>query len=547
MFSKIYDYDASILDLVQDNDVVAISGFNMATTPEYLINQLYGRYQRSGHPKNLFIISDALPAVPGRALDYVAKRLYEDQNQDFLKGSLMPFLGFSPWFQKLVGDNRIECYGWPIGITAYWFREMASGRPGLLTKIGLDTFLDPRKDDAALNEISKSRSSCKVEIIGLDGEDYLLYKAPKPSIALIRASLADEMGNVSLKEEGIRGTVLSIAQATKARPIQGKVVCQVRWITKSGTINPRDVDIPFPLIDHIVISPAEYHWQTGSIAYDPRLSSEIVSPSNLNVNTIINTNQMEMYEKVIARRVTLEFINLIQQKKGRVLINLGIGIPAFISSITHEENITDILVSVIESGPWGGVALLGNDFGLAMGSFALSTIPDMFSNFEGGIIDAASLGFLQIDKFGNVNPSMLPSRLFGAGGFPVIAGGVSKIYFAGAFTGGKKEIDVCKNRIKIIQDGPITKFVENVYKISFSGYQAAKSGQEIMYVTERAVFRLDKNELILEEIAPGIDIEKDVLSHMNFKPKLSTEIKEMDGRLFGKPPMNIRNDLKDFF
>ena len=229
------------------------------------------------------------------------------------------------------------------------------------------------------------------------------------------------------------------------------------------------------------------------------------------------------------------------------MINLGIGIPAFISSITHEENITDILVSVIESGPWGGVALLGNDFGLAMGSFALSTIPDMFSNFEGGIIDAASLGFLQIDKFGNVNPSMLPSRLFGAGGFPVIAGGVSKIYFAGAFTGGKKEIDVCKNRIKIIQDGPITKFVENVYKISFSGYQAAKSGQEIMYVTERAVFRLDKNELILEEIAPGIDIEKDVLSHMNFKPKLSTEIKEMDGRLFGKPPMNIRNDLKDFF
>ena len=547
MFSKTYDNDASILDHIQDNDVVAISGFNMATTPEYLINQLYSRYQRSGHPKNLFIISDALPAVPERALDYIAKQLCENEDQKFLRGSLMPFLGFSPWFQKLVIDNRIECYGWPIGITAYWFREIASGRPGLLTKIGLDTFLDPRKDDAALNELSRSRSSCKVEIIKIDDEEYLFYKAPKPNFALIRASFADEMGNVSMKEEGIRGTVLSIAQATKARPSDGKVICQVRWITKSGTINPRDVDIPFPLIDHIVISPSEYHWQTGSIAYDPRLSSEIVSPSNLSMNSIINMNPMEMYEKVIARRVTLEFINIIKQKKEQVLINLGIGIPAFISSVTYEENIADVLVSVIESGPWGGVALSGNDFGLAMSSFALSTIPDMFSNFEGGIIDAASLGFLQIDKFGNVNPSMLPNRLFGAGGFPVIAGGVSKIYFAGAFTGGKKEINVSDNGIKILRDGKITKFVENVYKISFSGNQAAKCGQEIMYVTERAVFRLDKNELVLEEIAPGIDIEKDVLSKMNFKPKLSKEIKEMDIRLFGKSPMNIKNDLKDFF
>jgi propionate CoA-transferase len=541
MFPKIDD--ASVLDHIQDNDTLAISGFNMATTPEYLINQLYDRYQRSGHPNNLFIISDALPAVPGRALDYVAKQLFNDKNQDFLKGSLMPFLGFSPWFQKLVIDNRIECYGWPIGITAYWFREIASGRPGLLTKIGLDTFLDPRKDDAALNDLGKFHSSCKVEIIKIDDQDYLFYKAPKPNFALIRASFADEMGNISLKEEGIRGTVLSIAQATKAKPTHGKVVCQVRWITKSGTINPRDVDIPFPLIDHIVISPAKYHWQTGSIAYDPRISNEIVSPPNLNLD---NTNQIEMYEKVIARRVTLEFINLIRQKKAPVLINLGIGIPALISSVTAEENIMDVLVSVIESGPWGGVALSGNDFGLAMGSFALSTIPDMFSNFEGGIIDAASLGFLQIDKFGNVNPSMLPDRIFGTGGFPVIAGGVSKIYFAGSFTGGKKEINVTENGIKILFDGPITKFVENVYKISFSGYQAAKCGQEIMYVTERAVFRLDKNELVLEEIAPGIDIEKDILSRMNFKPQISNEIKEMDIRLFGMSPMNIKNDLVDF-
>ena len=538
--------DVSILECVKDNDTVAISGFNMATTPEFLINGLYKRYQREGHPKNIFIISDALPAVPGKALDYVAENLYKDPNQDFLRGSLMPFLGFSPWLQKLVIDNRIECYGWPIGITAYWFREIASGRPGLLTKIGLNTFLDPRNDDAALNELGKSNLSCNIELLSIDNEDYLLYKAPKPNCALIRTSIADEMGNLSTQEEGIRGTVLSIAQATKARPNQGKVISQVRWITKAGTINPRHVDVPFPLVDHIVISPIEYHWQTGSVAYDPRLSNQIVSPMHNNLDASIPLEQPKEYERVIARRVALEFINLFTKKQAPVLVNLGIGIPALISSVAAEENIMNVIITVIESGPWGGVALSGNDFGLAMGAFALSTMPDMFSNFEGGIIDAASLGFLQIDRFGNVNPSMLPNRLFGTGGFPVIAGGVSKIYFAGSFMGGKNIIDVKENGIKILQDGPITKFVQDVYKISFSSYQASKYGQEIMYVTERAVFKLNGTELVLVETAPGIDIDKDILEKMEFKPQMAKEIKEMDKRIFSKSAMNIKRDLEIF-
>src|SRR6476659_868183 len=302
--------DTSILNQIKDNDTVAISGFNMATTPEYLIYELYKKYEDQGHPKNIFIVSDTLPAVPGRALDNVAEKLFEESNQDFLRGALMPFLGFSPWFQKLVIDNNIECYGWPIGITAYWFREIASGRPGLLTKIGLNTFLDPRNDDAALNELGKSKQSCNIELLNIDNEDYLLYKAPKPNCALIRTSIADEMGNLSTQEEGIRGTVLSIAQATKARPNPGKVISQVRWITKAGTINPRHVDVPFPLVDHIVISPIEYHWQTGSVAYDPRLSNEIVSPMFNHFDSNIPQEQTKEYEKVIARRVALEFISL---------------------------------------------------------------------------------------------------------------------------------------------------------------------------------------------------------------------------------------------
>ena len=215
---------STILSRINDNSVISISGFNMAITPEYLLNELYQNYVKEGHPKNIFIISDALPAIPGRGLDKIAENLYRDTSQDFLSGTLMPFLGFSPWLQKMVTDNRIEYYGWPIGITAYWFREIASGRPGLITKIGIDTFLDPRQDGAALNELGKKMATCKVSLINVGGTECLLYQAPKPHFAFIRASTSDENGNLSMEEEGIRGSVLSIAQAAKARPNQGQVI-----------------------------------------------------------------------------------------------------------------------------------------------------------------------------------------------------------------------------------------------------------------------------------------------------------------------------------
>jgi len=544
MFSKIVDVSTSVSD-VKDGSIVAISGFNMATTPEYLILELYKLYSQQGHPRNIFIISDALPAVPGRALDQIAESLYKEPNQEFLKGALMPFLGFSPWLQKLVTDNRIECYGWPIGVTAYWFREIASGRPGLLTKIGVDTFLDPRQDSAALNELAKKNASCHVSVIDIDGEDYLLYQAPKPNYAMIRASVSDEIGNLSLQDEGMRGTVLSIAQAAKAGGSnQGKVIAQVRWMTKSGTINPRDVDVPGPLVNYIVVSPKEYHWQCGSIEYDPRLSYKIIPPAteNLLVGGIPKIS-LEGHKKVIARRILLELIRLFETKQSPVLVNLGIGIPALISLVAAEENVTDFIITVLESGPWGGLALAGNDFGLAVSPFALSTMPDVFSNFEGGIIDAASLGFLEVDKKGNVNPSMLPNRIFGPGGFPVIAGGVSRIYFAGSFMGGRSEIAISDNKIRILHDGTIPKFIESVYKIVFSGHQAIKYGQEIMYITERAVFRLTERGLVLEEIAPGIDLNKDVISKMSFAPIIGNFIKEMDTRIFSEGKMEIRDEV----
>ena len=532
----------SVFSRIRDNCVVAISGFNLATTPEYLISEVYRHYNQFGHPKNIFIVSDALPATPHRALDLIAESIYKDQSQEFLRGMLMPFLGFSPWLQKLATDDRIEFYGWPIGITAYWFREIASGRPGLITKIGIGTYLDPRNEGGALNPSATKKMSCKVSVINIEDNEYLLYRAPKPDFAFIRGSTADENGNLSMEDEGIRGTVLGIAQATKARPNQGTVFAQTRWLTRNFTINPRDVDVPGPLIDHVIISPKEYHWQSGTIEYDPRISYKTVPLVTEDLVEDIITKPIAQFEKAIARRILIELIKLFKEKGSPVLVNLGIGIPAIVSSVAAEENLTEYIITTIESGPWGGIALSGTNFGQAISPFALSTMPDMFSNFEGGIIDVASLGFLQVDRLGNVNPSILADRIYGPGGFPVIAGGAPKTYFAGSFTAGQKKIEVVNGKLSILSDGS-PKFVENVYKVIFSGPQAIKYEKEILYITERAVFRLDETGLTLEEISPGVDIDKDIISRMEFSPTISSSLKQMDDRLFKEAEIGLRHEI----
>lgn len=541
MINKITE-PLSVFSQIKDNCVMAISGFNLATTPEFLILQLYRHYKEFLHPKNIFIVSDALPAAPNRALDFVAESIYKDSNQQFLRGMLMPFLGFSPWLQKLVLEDRIEFYGWPIGITAYWFREIASGRPGLITKIGIDTFLDPRNEGGALNPTAKKMTSCKINIISIENQEYLLYQAPKPNYALIRATTADETGNLSMEDEGIRGTVFAIAQATKARPKQGTVFAQTKRLVNTYTINPRKVEIPGPLVDYVILSPQKYHWQSGSIDYDPSISYRTISPITGKQIENINVQPIAQYEKIIARRILVELIKEFKVKGSPVLVNLGIGIPALISSVAAEENLADYIITVIESGPWGGIALSGTDFGQAISPFALSTIPDMFSNFEGGIIDVASLGFLQVDKYGNVNPSILSDRIFGPGGFPVIAGGSPKTFFAGAFTAGQKIIDIANNRLSIVHDGS-AKFIENVYKIIFSGPQALKYEKEILYVTERAVFRLTEKGLILEEISPGVDIDRDILHKMEFSPIISTSLRQIDERLFNEGKIGLADEI----
>jgi len=533
------------LSSIEDGSVVAVSGFNLAATPEHLILKLFEQYQKTGHPRGLFLVCEAIPAVPGRALDLVSEQIFKEKDRAFLKGLQIPFLGFSPWTQKLVEEDLLEAYSWPIGIVGYWFREVASGRPGLITKIGLETLLDPRKEGGTLNASASRELTCKVSVLDIEGEEYLFYRAPKPKYALVRASIADEAGNLSMADEGIRATVLNIAQATKARPNSGTVVAQVRWITKSGTMPPREVDVPSPLVDRVVVSPRHHHWQGGSFEYDPRISYRVMQPLTGRMVTDMLPPPEKNHERVIARRVLLELMRIIEEKRSPVLVNLGIGIPALVSAITVEEDVAETIVTVLESGPWGGLALTGVDFGLAISPFALSSMPDMFSNFEGGVIDAASLGFMQVDALGDVNPSILPGRVSGPGGFPVIAGGGPRTYFAGAFTAGKSSMKVGPRGLEISEDGNVVKFVERVYRTLFSGRESMKEGKEILYVTERAVFRLTKGGVVLEEIAPGVDLEKHVLGKMQFKPTVSRHLRQMDKILFREEKMGIREAVED--
>ncbi len=511
----------------------------MALNPEYLIIELWRRYKVTGHPRNVFLIAESLPAIPGRALDRVAKEVYESGDTGLIRGVSVPYFGFAPWLQKLVTENRLEAYSWPMGAAAYWFREVASGRPGVISKIGVDTSIDPRFGGGRLNELAEKNNTCRVRRLAIDGGEYLIFEAPKPDVAFIRATTSDSIGNLTMEEEPMRGTVLSIAQATKAHPNPGIVIAQVKRVRRNGLADPKAVEVPGPFVDLIVVSPERYHWQSGSAAFDRRLL--VGAPKS---RLPPRAAGVEPHHEVIAKRVLLELVERAKTQGKAVVVNLGVGIPAMISRLAFDEGLNEYIVTAIESGLWGGVALSGVDFGIALNPFAVSTMPDMFSNFEGGVIDAASLGFLQVGENGDVNPSMLPGRIYGPGGFPVIAGGSPRIYFAGAFTAGESKFAVEKGELKILKDGETKKFVRQVYRSFFSGSQALLFKKEVLYVTERAVFALTPGGLELKEIAPGVDVERDIVSKMEFRPKVAAKVEQMDARIFKRGTMQLARQLR---
>lgn len=513
---------------IKDGSTIAISGFNISTAPEYLILKLYETYEKTGSPKHLFIESDSLPGSPGRGIDKVCEKIYKDGNFEFLDGVLMPFLGWSYWLQKLIIDEKIEGYTLSIGTMAHLFREVSAGRPGLLTKVGVGTFLDSKQDGGALNEKARNARRLHVENKDIHGVDLLFIDAPKPDVTFIRGTTADELGNVSMEKEGIYGTVFTMVQAAKASPSRGNVFCQVERVARQGTINPKAVHVPGPLVDFVVVSPSEFAWQTGSIEFDPRISGGLIPPR---IRHYDHKEKIDV-KAVIQRRSALEVIKRVREEKRPIIANFGVGIPAGIPTVLEKEKVSDYVYSTVEAGPWGGIPLQGDDFGVSVGPFAIIPLPDQFSLYEGGMIDIAVLGFMQISKDGDVNPSMLPGRIPGPGGFPAITAGSPSLVFAGQFMAGDARVIVENGKLKIQKEGDTGKFVNEVYKILFRADVAKSAKKEVVYITERAVFRLDRKGVILTEIAPGLDPDRDVLDHMEFKPIIGEEYKEMSPALF---------------
>ncbi len=520
---------------IPDGSTIAISGFNISTAPEYLMLKLYDSYNKSGHPRHLFIESDSLPGAPGRGIDYIIRKLQESEDHDFLDGVLMPFLGWSKWLQKIVEGNEVEGYSCSIGTVAHLFREMSAGRPGLLTKVGMETFLDPEHEGGMLNDKARERKRVTSTRVNLKGEDYLFVTAPKPTISFIRGTTADAMGNVSMEKEGIYGTVFTIAQAAKACPGRGKVFCQVERIARSGTINPKAVHVPGPLIDYVIVAPSEYAWQTGSIEFDPRISGGLIPPKS----KMKRTDRKPNTRSVIQKRAALEVVRRVREERRPIIANFGVGIPSEVPGVLEYERVSDFVYATVEAGPWGGIPLSGNDFGVSVGPFAIIPLPDQFTLYEGGMIDVAVLGFMQVGQNGDVNPSMLPGRMMGPGGFPAISTGSPSTVFAGTFTAGKSSISVENGALRIKEDGEVPKFVEKVYKTFFSGRGAVAGKKDITYITERAVFKLQSNGPVLIEVAPGIDLDRDVMDKMGFRPKVSEDLKTMDKTLFLSRQMGL--------
>jgi acyl CoA:acetate/3-ketoacid CoA transferase len=432
----------------------------------------------------------------------------------------------APKIWKLIGENQVEAYNLPSGLLFHMHREAAAGRPGVLTKVGMDTFVDPRRQGGRMNDCT---SEDLVSVETFDGEEWLFLRAIPVDVAIIRGTTADEDGNISMEHEG--AYLGAYDQALAARNNGGIVIAQVKRVASSGSVSPQDVRVPGVVVDYVVQDPDQM--QTTQTAYDPSISGETRRPRT-------DFSAVEWGpKKAIARRAALEL------REGET-VNLGFGISALVPRILMEEDIPKAVTWAIEQGAIGGVPLLGFQFGCAANAQAIVSSPDQFTYFQGGGFDRGLLSFLQVDQHGNVNVSHLaakPHITAGAGGFVDVTAQAKHLVFSGYFMAGGLEVALEEGKVRIVEEGDVPKFVPDVEHVTFSGRQGRRRGQHVTYITERCVLQLEEDGLVVTEVAPGIDLERDVLEKAGCPLQVSPDLQTMNGALFRPDPIGLATKM----
>ena len=520
--SKQIDF-AEAARLLPDEAVVAVNSSSGLNCPDRMLAAIGERFAAEGHPRSLTLV---LPIAAGdmygiKGIDHLARKglLARVLAGSYPSGpsSLEP-----PAIWRMIGANDVAAYNVPSGILFDMLRDAAAKRAGVLTKIGLDTFVDPRRNGCRMNEAAREDI---VRLRDLDGEEWLHFRNFYPRVGIVRGTSADPDGNISMEHEGAQLGALDVALAT--RNSGGVVIAQVKRMVERGTIHPQRVAVPSTMVDHVVVDPDQA--QATHTKYDAALAGEAKKPRDSFERVPFGP------DKVIARRAALELA-------AGDAVNLGFGISPLVPLVLLEEGCEDAVTWAIEQGPIGGIPAAGFVFGCAFNAQAIIPSPYQFTYFQGAGFDLCMLSFLEIGRDGSVNVSRLsakPHVTAGCGGFVDITARARRIVFSGYFRAGV-QLAVESGKMRIVREGKVAKLVPEVEHVTFSGRRAREQGQEVLYVTERCVMRLAKDGLSVVEVAPGIDLERDVLAQAGFPLAVSADLKLMDERLFRDHPMHLR-------
>ncbi|NVO14804.1 MAG: acyl CoA:acetate/3-ketoacid CoA transferase [Rhodoplanes sp.] len=513
---------AEAADLVRDGATICSVGMTLVGAAESVLKALETRFLTAGTPRDLTLVHAAGQCDRERGIQHFA-------HDGMLKRIIGGHWGLAPRIMEMIGTDRVEAYNLPQGQLAQLYRSMACGLPGKMSKVGLGTYIDPRIEGGKMNARTRPLPDL-VDVITYGGEEYLFYKAIPIDVTLVRGTTADEMGNISFEEEAMKLEVISGVLAAKR--FGGKVIVQVKRVARTGTIHPKQVLVPGFFVDAIVVcdEPELDHRQSSSFFFDPSLSGDLVLPQ-----TAIDPLPLSL-RKVIGRRAMLEL-------SPETAINLGTGIPNdVIGSIAAEEGLSDILVTV-ESGVYGGVPEGGIDFGVSHSPFALLEHSVQMDFYNGMGVPFTFMGAGELDSVGNVNATKFGDRCTGCGGFIDITQNAGHVVFCSTFTARGLDVSFADGKVTIVREGTQKKLVDRVTQVSFNGSLAARNGQKVIFVTERAVLELRPDGPVLVEIAPGLDLRRDVLDQMEFVPTIADDLKITDASVYSPGAFGLKSKL----